>query len=126
MPDVALKDGWTRVTFGEVVKLCGERTSDPQEDGFERYVGLDHIDPGDLKIRRWGDIADGTTFTTVFRPGHALFGKRRAYQRKVAVADFRGVCSGDIYVFEPKSSLLLQELLPFVCQTGAFFDHAIG
>lgn len=52
--------------------------------------------------------------------------KRRAYQRKVAVADFAGVCSGDIYVLEPANDRLMPELLPFLCQTDAFFDHAVG
>lgn len=126
MPEIGLKEGWTRVSFGDVVMLSGERSSNPQEDGFARFVGLEHIDPGDLKIRRWGDIADGTTFTNVFRAGQVLFGKRRAYQRKVGVADFEGVCSGDIYVFKPKSAQLLPELLPFICQTDGFFEHAVG
>ena len=121
------KPGWTRVAFGDVVRLCTERTSDPAAEGFERYVGLEHLDPGDLAMCRWGDIADGTTFTTVFRPGQVLFGKRRAYQRKVAVPDFSGVCSGDIYVLESGNDRhLLPELLPFVCQTDSFFDHAVG
>src|SRR5436305_7673864 len=102
-----LKKDWTRVAFGDVVRLSRERSADPIEDGFERYVGLDHLDSGDLKIRRWGNTADGTTFTNVFRAGQVLFGKRRAYQRKVAVADFDGVCSGDIYVLEPKEDRLL-------------------
>ena len=117
----------TRVAFGEVVRLSKERTSDPDADGFDRYVGLEHIEPGDLRIRRWGEVADGTTFTNVFRPGQVLFGKRRAYQRKVAVADFEGVCSGDIYVLESKDpSVLVPELLPFVCLVDAFNDHAVG
>ena len=73
-----------------------------------------------------GKVADGTTFTSIFRPGQVLFGKRRAYQRKVAVADFRGVCSGDIYVLEPANENLLPELLPFLCQTDRFFEHAVG
>lgn len=126
MPDVAVRRAWTRVAFGDVVRLSKERSSNPEEDGFERFVGLDHLDPGDLRIRRWGNIADGSTFTSVFRPGQVLFGKRRAYQRKVAVADFSGVCSGDIYVLEPTNAHLLPELLPFICQTDGFFDHAIG
>lgn len=126
MSEPELKNGWTRVTFGDVVQLSGERSNYPEADGFDRYVGLDHIEPGDLKIRRWGSVAEGTTFTNVFRPGQVLFGKRRAYQRKVAVADFTGVCSGDIYVFEPKNSNLLPELLPFICQTDEFFQHAVG
>jgi len=100
---------------------------DPDANGFERYVGLEHIDPGSLRIRRWGDVADGTTFTSVFRPGQVLFGKRRAYQRKVAVADFDGVCSGDIYVLESKDpSVLLPELVPFICLSGGFFEHAVA
>jgi type I restriction enzyme S subunit len=129
MPEVKYSKrttGWTKIAFGDVVRLCTERSSDPDVDGFERYIGLEHLDPGDLKVRRWGNLADGVTFTNVFRPGQVLFGKRRAYQRKVAVADFSGVCSGDIYVLEPKSDALLPELLPFICQTDAFFEHAVG
>ena len=122
-----LKPGWRRVKFGDVVRLSKARSKDPRADGIERYVGLEHLEPGDLRIRRWGSVADGVTFTSVFQPGQVLFGKRRAYQRKVAVADFSGVCSGDIYVLETKDAqVLLPELLPFICQTDAFFDHAVG
>lgn len=122
-----LKPGWRRVKFGDVVRLAKARSADPLADGIERYVGLEHLEPGDLRIRSWGNVADGVTFTSVFKPGQVLFGKRRAYQRKVAVADFSGVCSGDIYVLETKDpEVLLPELLPFICQTDAFFDHAVG
>lgn len=122
-----LKPGWRRVKFGDVVRLSKARSQDPLADGIERYVGLEHLEPGDLRIRSWGSVADGVTFTSVFQPGQVLFGKRRAYQRKVAVADFSGVCSGDIYVLETKDAqVLLPELLPFICQTDAFFDHAVG
>lgn len=125
--NTALKPGWQRVKFGDVVSLSRVRSQDPLADGIERYVGLEHLEPGDLRIRTWGNVADGVTFTSVFQPGQVLFGKRRAYQRKVAVADFSGVCSGDIYVMETKDAqVLLPELLPFICQTDAFFDHAVG
>ena len=122
-----LKPGWTRVAFGDVVRLSTERSSNPAAAGLDRYVGLEHLDPGELRIRRWGGGAAGTTFTSVFRPGQVLFGKRRAYLRKVAVPDFSGVCSGDIYVLESKDEdYVLPNMLPFVCQTEAFFQHAIG
>ena len=127
MKNEFLKPGWRRVKFGDVVRLSKARSQDPLADGIERYVGLEHLEPGDLRIRSWGSVADGVTFTSVFQPGQVLFGKRRAYQRKVAVADFSGVCSGDIYVLETKDAqVLLPELLPFICQTDAFFDHAVG
>ena len=125
--DRSLKPGWSRVALGDVVRLNTDRASDPEAAGFSRYVGLEHIDPGDLTIRRWGNVSEGTTFTNVFMPGQVLFGKRRAYQRKVAGPDFSGVCSSDIYVLESKDDRhLLPELLPFVCQTDAFFKHAVG
>jgi hypothetical protein len=113
--------GWTTVAFGDVVQLYKERSGDPEADGYERYIGLEHIDPGDLRIRRWGNVADGVTFTSVFRPGQVLFGKRRAYQRKVAVADFSGVCSGDIYVLEPKGI----ERLGFAVRDGRKQGHKV-
>ncbi len=121
------RPGWRRVKFGDVVQLSKARSQDPLAAGIERYVGLEHLEPGDLRIRSWGNVAAGVTFTSVFQPGQVLFGKRRAYQRKVAVADFSGVCSGDIYVLETKDpEVLLPELLPFICQTDAFFEHAVG
>jgi len=126
MPEAIMKRTWTKVAFGDVVQLSKKRSKTPEADGLERYVGLEHLEPGDLKIRRWGDITDGKTFTNVFRAGQVLFGKRRDYQRKVAVAGFSGVCSGDIYVLETKGKDLLPELLPFLCQTDAFFNHAVG
>ena len=86
----SLKTDCTRVAFGDVVRLSRERAPDPEADGFTRYIGLEHINPDDLTIRRWGNVAEGTTFTNVFRPGQVLFGKRRAYLRKVAVPGFSG------------------------------------
>lgn len=118
---------WRMVRFGDVVENinCVERN--PLGAGLERFVGLEHMDGENLHIRRWG-LIDGsdTTFTKLFRKGHVLFGKRRAYQRKVAVAEFDGICSSDILTFEPKGDALIQELLPFIVQSDGFFEHALG
>lgn len=116
---------WKRVRFGDVVENCAE-TCDPQEAGLERFIAMEHLEPGSLHIRSWGNVADGTTFTRRCRPGQVLFGKRRAYQRKVAVAEFEAVVSGDIYVLKPKNESLLAELLPFLCLSERFFEHAVG
>lgn len=115
------------VKFGEVVKNANLVERDPDANGIERIVGLEHIEPENLHIRRWNPVEEGSSFTRKFVPGQTLFGKRRAYQRKVAYAEFEGICSGDILTFEPKDEkVLLPELLPFICQSEAFFDHALG
>lgn len=122
-----LKPGWKRVKFGEVVRLNKETCKDPVAAGINRVIGLEHLEPGDLRVRSWADVADGTTFSNRVRPGQVLFGKRRAYQRKVAVADFDAICSGDIYVLQSANpQKLLQDLLPFICQSEGFFEHAVG
>ena len=91
------RKGWKRVRFDDVVENLNE-TCDPAEAGLERVIAMEHLEPGSLHIREWGKVADGTTFTRRCLPGQVLFGKRRAYQRKVAVAEFDAVVSGDIYI----------------------------
>ncbi|MDQ3686800.1 MAG: restriction endonuclease subunit S [Acidobacteriota bacterium] len=119
-------DGWRVVRFGGVVRNVDVSERQPLERGLERFVGLEHLDPESLHIKRWGLIEEGTSFTRKFVRGQVLFGKRRAYQRKAAVAEFDGICSGDILVFEPKGDELLPELLPFIVQSDGFFEHALG
>lgn len=112
--------------FADVITLTSTRIPDPLAAGIERFVGLEHIEPENLHIRSWGLVADGTTFTNTFQRGQVLFGKRRAYQRKVAIAEFDGVCSSDIYVFESKApTVLLPELVPFILQSEGFYEYAV-
>jgi len=115
---------WKTYKFGDIAQNMTTAIKDPLLEGFERYVGLEHIVPGNIHIKSWGKISDGTTFTRVFRKGQVLFGKRRAYQKKAAIAEFDGVCSGDILVFKANEEYLISELLPFITQSDKFFNYA--
>lgn len=120
------KSHWKRVAFGDVVRNVNETVRDLEAAGIDRVIAMEHMDPGELKVSRWGSTKDGTTFTRRVKPGQTLFGKRRAYQRKVAYAEFDAICSGDIYTFEADETQLLGELLPFLVQSNGFFEHALG
>ena len=114
------------VKFGDICREVKLTTKDPIADGYERYIGLEHLDSGSLKIKRWGMIAeDNPSFTRVFKKGHILFGKRRPYLKKAAIAEFDGVCSSDIIVMEPKGSLVTRGLLPYIIQCERFWNWAI-
>ncbi len=120
-----IKDGWQIVKFGEIAKEVKSTTKDPAEDGLEFYVGLEHLDPQSLRISRKGIIAeDNPSFTRRFSAGQILFGKRRCYQKKAAVANFEGICSGDIIVMDAIPKKIIPGLLPFIIQSDAFFDWA--
>lgn len=88
-------------------------------------VGLEHLDSKGICLQRWAKQTDNT-FTKVFHKGDILFGRRRAYLKKAAVAPFDGICSGDITVIEANSKCILPELLPFVIQNDSLFDFAIS
>lgn len=119
------KSAWKRVAFGDVVNNVNATVRDLDVAGIDRVIAMEHMDPGELKVSRWGSTEDGTTFTRRVKHGQTLFGKRRAYQRKVAYAEFDAICSGDIYTFEADKSQLLGEFLPFLVQSNEFFDHAL-
>lgn len=120
------KSDWKRVAFGDVVRNANEAVRDLDAAGIDRVIAMEHLQSGELHISRWGSAEDGTTFTRRVKPGQTLFGKRRAYQRKVAYARFDAVCSGDIYTFEADETRMLGQILPFVVQSEEFFDHALG
>ncbi len=113
------------VRFGDICREVKLSTKDPIANGYERYIGLEHLDSGSLKIKRWGMIEeDNPTFTRVFQKGHILFGKRRPYLKKAAVAEFDGVCSSDIIVMEGSSDRLVHGLLPHIIQSNKMWSRA--
>lgn len=116
------------VKFGDVVRQAKDKV-DPQTADLERYVAGEHMETDNLHIRSWGEIGNnylGPAFHMHFRPGQVLYGSRRTYLRKVAVAEFEGVCANTTYVLEPQDpDVLLPEFLPFVMSTERFHDHSI-
>lgn len=124
----ALQAGWLRVKFGDVARQVKDKI-DPETSGLERYIAGVHMDTDDLRIRRWGEIGSGylgPAFHMRFQPGHILYGSRRTYLRKVAIADFTGICANTTFVIEARdASVLLPEYLPFVMQTETFHAHSI-
>jgi type I restriction enzyme, S subunit len=98
---------------------------EPADTDLERYVGLEHLDPESLKLRRWGSPADVIGQKLKFWKGDIIYGKRRAYQRKLAVADFDGICSAHAMVLRAKPDVILPELLPFFLQSEIFHQRAM-
>ena len=120
------KAGWTRVRFEQIATQINDRVDNPAEAGVERYVGLEHLDPDSLRIRRWGEPSDVESTKLRFQPGDIIFGKRRVYQRKVAVADFEGICSAHAMVLRAKPGAVLPEFLPFFMQSDLFMERALS
>ena len=113
----------SKVRLGDVAKEHKETCKGNKSD--YPIVGLEHLEPECITLSQWSESTDNT-FSKVFRKGHVLFGRRRAYLKKAAVAPFDGICSGDITVIEAIPGRIIPELLPFVIQNDALFDFAVG
>jgi len=124
MTPLTLKPGWKTYRFDQIAISVTDRVQ-PAETELEHYVGLEHLDPESLKIRRWGSPSDVIGQKLGFRKGDIIFGKRRAYQRKLAIADFDGICSAHAMVMRPKTDVVLPEFLPFFIQSDLFMNRAL-
>lgn len=90
-----------------------------------RIVGLEHLTPSNITLSSWSEDTENT-FTKEFSKGDVLFGRRRAYLKKAAVAPFDGICSGDITVIRAIEDKVDPDLLPFIIQNDFLFDFAVG
>lgn len=92
---------WRVVQLGEVMTLR-RGTVSPQEFPNARYIGLEHIDSGEINIRRFGYAVDTKSAKAIFQAGDILYGKLRPYLDKAALSEWDGVCSTDILVLMPR------------------------
>jgi len=118
----------TKYLFGDLVKEVKNKV-DRDNNPYEFFIAGDHMDTDELHLLRRGVFAGndvGPAFIRIFKPGQVLYGSRRTYLRKVAVADFEGVTANTTFVLESKDeTILLQRLLPFIMQSDRFVQHSI-
>ena len=91
--------------FDEIAINSTEKKK-PVEEDKNYYLGLEHIDPGQLKISRYGSEVAPIGEKLIMKKGDVLFGKRRAYQKKVAIAPFDGIFSAHGMVLRPNEEII--------------------
>lgn len=120
-----LKPGWKVWRFEQMATNVNVRIDNPSESGMEHYVGLEHLDTDSLKIRRWGTPDDVEATKLMFKKGDIIFGRRRAYQRKLGVAEFDGICSAHAMVLRANPDVVIPGFLPFFMQSDLFMNRAV-
>lgn len=115
---------WKKYRFEQIARSISERV-EPADTDLEIYVGLEHIDAESVHIKRWGTPADVDGTKLRVYPGDVIFGKRRAYQRKAAVANFDGICSAHAMVLRANPDVIEPSLFPFFMHSDMFMHRAI-
>lgn len=97
----------------------------PTEEDKEHYIGLEHLDSDCLTVTRWGSDVAPTGEKLLMKQGDVLFGKRRAYQRKVGIAPFDGIFSAHGMVLRPNEEVIDKDFFPFFISSDQFMERAV-
>lgn len=121
------KSNWSKVNFGDVaIQMKG--TVDRDNTDLRYYVKGEHMNSEDVHIREFGELTDeylGPAFIRHFKEGDILYGSRRTYLKKVAVAHFEGITSNTTFVINAKENVIDKRLLPFLMLSDKFTERSI-
>lgn len=117
-------ENWKQVPFASLAENITVRIDNPSESGLEYYLGLEHLDGDEMRIKRVGtpDEVNATKF--ICQPGDIIFGKRRAYLRKCARTDKHAVVSAHSMVLRAKENNINKDFLPWLMQSSIFWKTA--
>ena len=110
---------FTEIAFNSTAK------KKPTEADKDAYIGLEHLDSGTLTVSRWGSDVAPIGEKLIMKKGDILFGKRRAYQKKVGIAPFDGIFSAHGMVLRPREEVITKEYFPLFISSDYFLDEAI-
>lgn len=114
----------TKYRFDQIAINSTEKKKPVEEDRFT-YLGLEHLDSGSLKVSRFGSEVAPIGEKLIMHKGDVLFGKRRAYQKKVAIAPFDGIFSAHGMVLRPKEDVIDKDFFPLFISSDYFLDAVI-
>ena len=120
-----IPEEWRVVRLGEVCTRRNEIVQ-PKGDGKYKFIGLEHIESGRIKISNYGSDKEVKSSKFKFYPGDILYGKLRPYLDKAVIADFEGICSTDLLVLTTKIDETLPEFLIYVIHSKGFINYAIA
>jgi type I restriction enzyme S subunit len=119
---------WKTLPLGRVIEVASGQV-DPTESP---YCDLPHVGGENIESHT-GTIRDVKTAKELglvsgkyaFDENDVLYSKIRPALNKVAVPDFKGICSADIYPIRPSNRELRREYLVYLLLSEGFLEHAI-
>jgi restriction endonuclease S subunit len=112
------------VRFDKVAINVSERV-EPKKTILSTYVGLEHLEADNLKIESTGSPSDVIGTKLKIYKGDIIFGKRRAYLRKLAVSHFDGIASAHSMILRANEQYIDKDFLPYFMQSDSFMSRAV-
>ena len=128
MNDITIdKTGWKKWRFGDVA-IQTKEIVDIENTELTRYIAGEHMISEDIHLRKWGIVGDGylgPAFIRKFSKGDILYGSRRTYLKKVALADFNGITANTTFVIKANKELIEPILLVHLMLSDKFTEYSV-
>jgi type I restriction enzyme S subunit len=112
-----------RKELGKCIKLSKTKSIYPHK--FEKYLGLEHLEPGVFTTSVYGDASLAKSTCNVFKSGQLLYSKLRPNLDKAIIASFDGVCSTELLVYEAMPGISLDYILHYL-HSDNFIHYAVS
>lgn len=120
--------GWPRRPLGEVIRIVA-RQVDPRNSEFSSlpHINGENIVSRSLRLINVRSAAEDRMESGkyLFDPGDVLYSKLRPNLCKVAVVDFRGLCSADMYPIKTDAEVLDPQYLAWLLLSEEFTSYAV-
>jgi len=117
-----IPEEWEVKNFGEIVEIRKE-IIDPSNGNYI-YVGLEHIESGNIKLRKTGLSKEVKSAKYKIYPNDILYAKLRPYLDKGILVEQEGICSTDLLVFKAKENVYAS-FIAYLEHTNYFREYAI-
>jgi type I restriction enzyme S subunit len=118
---------WKERKLGQIVEVTSGQV-DPAESPFcdMPHIGGENIEPDNVRLQPGKSARELGLISGkfIFDGGHVLYSKIRPALNKVALPDFEGICSAEIYPIRPSSGKLSRPFLAYLLLSDDFLNYA--
>lgn len=114
---------WPVVSFPEFAEIDGNMTTDYEKYADYPHIGIDSIEKGTGELKGYRTVKEDGVISGkyLFTPQHIIYSKIRPNLNKVALPDFYGLCSADVYPILPNRMNCNRVFLAVVMRSDFFF-----
>ena len=122
--EVLVEDDRRSVMFSDLFENINEKVV-PKDSELTHYIGLGHLDPGSLHIRRFGESKVLKGNKIKIYSGDIIFAKRNAYLKRASVANFDAIASAHSLVLRETCKFTNSGFIKYFMLSQAFWKNAI-
>lgn len=120
---------WPKKQFGDISQITAKQVNPTLPEYRDLpHVNGENIESGTGRLTYLNTAAEELMISGkyLFPKGSVLYSKLRPYLRKVALVDFDGVCSADMYPIQVDSKYLRPDFVAWLLLSDEFTNYAVS